>query len=219
MSTSTDDWIPLQSASGRARKRRRRIASIKQVAKREEPIKIVSPQGWRVLWPDPYGEPTTVTESIKGLPGRGDFSRSWATYKSTWAGGLRGDLPVEGEEDMDETDKGKDSTSLDPNELKKNLTKNVSAVQAEAQKLKEEVSERTGIRTQEDLKEFAREMMTLVNDCLKEFMSGYRKGRDQEVERMLNEYFQEFERKREKHEEETAKRKRRRKPKRAILRP
>lgn len=220
MSSSSDDWVPLQSATGRARKRRRRVARVKVVAprKQEEPIKMVSPQGWRVLWPDPYGETSTVAQSVKGLPSRADFSRSWRIYKSTWAGGLRGDLPVPGEKEVEEMDNSGDSQSLDPDKLKKNLEKNVSAARDEAQKLKEEVSERTGIKTKEDLREFAREMMTLVTECLREFMSGYRNGRDQEVERMLNEYFQEIETEEDKQEKGGAKRRRRRKPKRAIIR-
>jgi len=119
---------------------------------------------------------------------------------------------------VEEIDNSGDLQSLDPDKLKKNLEKNVSAARDEAQKLKEEVSERTGIKTKEDLREFAREMMTLVTECLREFMSGYRNGRDQEVERMLNEYFQEIETEEDKQEKGGAKRRRRRKPKRAIIR-
>ncbi|KAL3941857.1 MAG: hypothetical protein SGBAC_003849 [Bacillariaceae sp.] len=221
-SSSSDDWVPLQSARGQARKRRRRIAARRTVAPRnkekEPPVKVISPQGWRVLWPNPYiEESSNTTESVRGFPSRADFANTWRTYKSTWAGGLRGDAPVEGEDETDDFG----SPSLDPDQLKKNLTNNVSAARDEAQKLQEEMSERTGIRTQEDLKEVARQAMTLATECLKEFMSGYRNGRDQEVERMLNEYFQEEGEGDDLKEQVDgdAKRKRRRKPKRAILRP
>ncbi|CAJ1943038.1 unnamed protein product [Cylindrotheca closterium] len=214
--SSSDDWIPLQSATGRARKRRRKIAARQTVATKkgkEPPVKVISPQGWRVLWPDPYGDTSSWTESFRGLPSLADFSYTWRTYKSTWAGGLRGDLPVVGEEENDD-----DSTSLDPDQMKKNLTNNVSAARDEAHRLKEEVSNRTGIRTQADLKDFAKDMMTLAKECLEEFMSGYRNGRDQEVDRMMNDYFQEEEAEEMKKKKGVAKRKRRRKPKRAILR-
>ena len=118
---------------------------------------------------------------------------------------------------MEERDENKDTLALDPDKMKENLTKNVSAARDEAQKFKEKVSERTGISTQEDLREFAREMMTLVTECLREFMVGYRSGRDQETERMLNEYFQDLETEEDKQAQKTN-RNRRRKPKRAILR-
>jgi hypothetical protein len=60
-------------------------------------------------------------------------------------------------------------------------------------------------------------MMKLATDCLREFMAGYRQGRDQEVEKMMNEYFQEEDEK-EATDEQQSIRKRRRKPKRVNLR-
>lgn len=35
-------------------------------------------------------------------------------------------------------------------------------------------------------------MMQTGTECIREFMAGYRQGRDQEVDKMLNEYFKEY---------------------------
>jgi hypothetical protein len=61
--------------------------------------------------------------------------------------------------------------------------------------LRKEVRERTGINSSEDLKRYAAEAMQLMSTSLKEFMAGYRKGRDDEVEKMLTEYFQDLKKK------------------------
>ena len=76
------------------------------------------------------------------------------------------------------------------------------------------------IYTSEDIKKVAEDILQLVTDCLKEFMAGYRKGRDDEIDKMLNEYFKEEE---EKNDDKSTtnhdknKKRRRRKPKRAEL--
>ncbi len=84
----------------------------------------------------------------------------------------------------------------------------------------EQAKEQTGIRNQEDLKAFASDTMRLATECLKEFMAGYREGRDNEIDKMLHEYFQEQQGKSlsSDKEEEDSKPKRRRKPKQRILR-
>ena len=75
------------------------------------------------------------------------------------------------------------------------------------------------------MKDFARRQLTLATQCTKEFMSGYREGRDLEVDRMLHEYFQDFDSEKsdekQKKEQETqapAKRKGRRRAKKRSLR-
>jgi hypothetical protein len=50
----------------------------------------------------------------------------------------------------------------------------------------------TGASTKEDLKVWVGDMLKLGTACLTEFMSGYRKGRDEEIDRMLHEYFKEL---------------------------
>jgi hypothetical protein len=41
----------------------------------------------------------------------------------------------------------------------------------------------TGASTKEDLKVWVGDMLKLGTECLTEFMSGYRKGRDEEIDR------------------------------------
>lgn len=96
-------------------------------------------------------------------------------------------------------------------EISANVQRNVDFVKKESTKLRDEVRERTGIHTTEDLRQVAGDMMKLASACLKEFMSGYRKGRDDETEKMLTEYFQEL--------EEKVNKPKRRKPKRRVLTP
>jgi hypothetical protein len=83
----------------------------------------------------------------------------------------------------------------------------------------EQAKDTTGIHNTEDLRMVAEDMMRLATQCLKEFMAGYRQGRDDEVDKMLNEYFQEE--KGQKHDENDEgggiTPKRRRRPKQAKL--
>jgi hypothetical protein len=216
--SSSSSWPPkLESATGRARKRRRRMSAPKAArtaaTTEEEPPTTSHPKGWRVLWPSPHEEPPSWMQSMRNLPRTKDFRRAWKEYKSTWAAGLRGDAPVEGEENDDTSEE----LDINTDKLRQNLSQNVTAARGEAQQLVERVSNRTGIRNQQDLRKFATDMMKLATDCLREFMAGYRQGRDQEVEKMMNEYFQEEDEK-EATDEQQSIRKRRRKPKRVNLR-
>mmetsp|Transcript_33464 Transcript_33464/g.48463 ORF Transcript_33464/g.48463 Transcript_33464/m.48463 type:complete len:93 (-) Transcript_33464:24-302(-) len=54
------------------------------------------------------------------------------------------------------------------------------------------VKEETGIQTKEELKIWLEEQMKLGVECLSEFMKGYRHGRDEEVDKMLHEYFKDL---------------------------
>jgi hypothetical protein len=73
-----------------------------------------------------------------------------------------------------------------------NLEQNMRVVKEEGPKLSKEL---TGISNREEFKEWLGEQMKLAIECLSSFMKGYRGGRDEEVEKMLNEYFQELEEK------------------------
>jgi hypothetical protein len=200
----------LESATGRARKRRRRIASRRRSTKpieKEEEVALSYPKGkpWRVLWPHPHEDPTPRTATRK-IPRLQDFQKAWAQYKATWEDGLSG-VPKE-----------KTPSTTDEihtyNDVGDNASRNLDVARVEAKQLLEQAKERSGIRSQEDLRNFASNMMQLATDCLKEFMTGYRKGRDEEVDKMLNEYFQSIEQ----DDENEAPKRRRRKPKRAVLR-
>jgi ElaB/YqjD/DUF883 family membrane-anchored ribosome-binding protein len=84
-----------------------------------------------------------------------------------------------------------------------NAAKNLRSVRQNAQELLEQAKENTGIRNQEDMKELASEMMTIATECIKEFMAGYRKGRDTEIDKMLHEYFQDNEEEEEEEEKDS----------------
>ena len=107
-----------------------------------------------------------------------------------------------------------DTDSQEGFDIKENFSRNSEALREEAQELGKELSKRSGIKNQEDLKNIATEIMKLATECLKEFMAGYRQGRDQEVEKMIHEYFQEEQ----ENEVHNVSSRRRRKPKRAVLR-
>ena len=205
--TLSSSWPPkLESATGRARKRRRRLETQARVNPKieEETTTITSPKGWRVLWPNMQ---ENQDKSKWAVPSREDFRRAIKGYKATWAAGLRGDQEVPGE--------GKDTDSQEGFDIKENFSRNSEALREEAQELGKELSKRSGIKNQEDLKNIATEIMKLATECLKEFMAGYRQGRDQEVEKMIHEYFQEEEQENKVHNVSS---RRRRKPKRAVLR-
>jgi hypothetical protein len=76
------------------------------------------------------------------------------------------------------------------------------------------MKDNTKIYTKEDLKKWAGEQLKLATQCVNEFMAGYRSGRDEEVEKMLNQYFKE---EGDEKEADVPKRKRR-KPKRLVRR-
>ena len=50
----------------------------------------------------------------------------------------------------------------------------------------------TGISSREELRAWVGEQLKLATACLTEFMKGYRSGRDDEVDKMLHEYFKDL---------------------------
>lgn len=148
---------------------------------------------------------------------------AWIDYCSTWEGFFsRKSTEADDEElkvrpgsvDMKPVGQKEDESapSLDDvfrkgEEMAGTFTRNVTFISDKAMTLREEARERTGIRTIDDvkritgiysiddLKRIAAEWMRLAADCLQEFLVGYRQGRDEEVDRMLNEYLTEEEKK------------------------
>jgi hypothetical protein len=96
--------------------------------------------------------------------------------------------------------------------VRERAKKNARLVKEEVESLRTQVRDATGIHSKEDVRKWVGEMMQLFSDCVKEFMAGYRKGRDDEVEKMLTEYFQELEK-----SASTSPRKRRKRKRREIL--
>ncbi|KAL3909134.1 MAG: hypothetical protein SGILL_008208 [Bacillariaceae sp.] len=172
-------------------------------------------QPWRVLWPQPHGSVTLTDPREKPkrrIPRLSDFSRAWTLYKETWEDGISGRPSAaklerlqqeelakklaEAEADLESSkaslQKGDNSTSERERQLKDiedNAARNIQLIRQDAQALLDQAKDRTGIHTQDDLKAVASQMMQVATECIQEFMAGYRQGRDQEIDKMLNEYF------------------------------
>lgn len=140
------------------------------------------------------------------------FRDVWATYYNTFEGWETEEerierereerrakgLPVDEDEDEDDTETvyqieyDEDALRQKQKEITDNFGRNLNIAHSTGQDLLEQAKEKTGIRTKEDLKIWAGEQMKLATTCLSEFMGGYREGRDEEVDRMLNEYFKDL---------------------------
>jgi hypothetical protein len=142
------------------------------------------------------------------------LNQTWETYLWTFEGFLikekrrdaNGNIIPEDEE-KDATDKegerdgdvnAEDGRSLHDRAtdaagaVTENLQNNIIAIKRETPKLVKLGQEMTGVSSREELKEWVGDQLKLGTACLSEFMKGYRKGRDQEIDRMLNEYFKEL---------------------------
>jgi hypothetical protein len=79
------------------------------------------------------------------------------------------------------------------------------------------IAKETGIYTMQHLREWAARQLQLATECVNEFMVGYRQGRDDEIDKMMNLYFQQLVEEDDKDQAaEHAKKKRRRKPKQRV---
>ena len=158
-------------------------------------------------------EPRKVYEIPKTIGGwKAVLSKTWDQYYDTFEGWETEDERQEREqkekrangianEDADEEeDDGvlyeieidEDAIKRKQREITDNVGRNINVLSSTGQDLLEQAKGKTGIRTKEDIKHWAGEQMKLMTACLSEFMGGYREGRDEEVDRMLNEYFKEL---------------------------
>jgi hypothetical protein len=96
-------------------------------------------------------------------------------------------LPL-GEEMENALAKWEEKTHHAPQQVQDNL----EMLKVEGKKALEQAKKNTGIYTKDDLRIFAEDMLRLANECVTEFMKGYRLGRDDEVDKMLTQYFQEL---------------------------
>ena len=132
------------------------------------------------------------------------LSRAWEKYLWTHEGFLiaekrrdaRGNI-LPDDQKVEDDDNGMAPTIQDraaeaASQVSSNVQKNVATLKDEAPKLLKVGQQLTGIRTKEQLREWASAQLKLATECLGEFMNGYRKGRDDEVDRMLHKYFQEI---------------------------
>ena len=207
-------WPRLESAAGRARKRRLRIEKTKTISNDEKrsmksPRSVVDneevvvppyPNGqpWRVLWPSTHhltSDATGDLKSVRYLPTWSELKHGWMKYMETWEDGLRGEPSAEKlrqrqvqqslmEMDLPERRSTEETDFLDVNKIQSNVSRNIKHAKENAQEIFEQAKD-----SKDDLQKIAGESMKLATVCLKEFMSGYRQGRDQEIDKMLNEYF------------------------------
>lgn len=134
---------------------------------------------------------------------KSSFQRVWTTYLSTFEGFITkekkrdadGNIIEEGKDDAG--DQSKDENSLQEKakevagEIASNVQKNISTIQQESPTILQMGQQITGISTKEELRAWVGEQLKLATECLAQFMKGYRVGRDDEVDKMLHEYFKE----------------------------
>lgn len=212
----------------RQQQRRQRVqekvdADLTKEISEEKPIPVKPWWRYITIWPDPHGyDPEFERQQRFPRPQSAQQFRealdlSVKDYRWSHEGWL---LPESEETDANGGTKEKLSTSdrveAQRKQINTNVAKNVKFLRAEGPKALEEVQKRTGIYSLQDLKEWTALQLQLATECVHEFMAGYREGRDDEVEKMMNQYFQGM------WEDEEAKpadgdsKQKRRKPKRRI---
>ena len=124
------------------------------------------------------------------------FQRAWEEYKLTWEG-FRGksENEEEREQEIDVEDKVNEAFEFvedQQKEIKSNVKKNMKLIKEEGGDIVDMLKDTTGIRTKTDAKKWAMKQLRLANECVAEFMKGYREGRDEEIDKMMNEYFKDI---------------------------
>mmetsp|Transcript_2763 Transcript_2763/g.7730 ORF Transcript_2763/g.7730 Transcript_2763/m.7730 type:complete len:344 (-) Transcript_2763:1129-2160(-) len=139
---------------------------------------------------------------------------AWADYKETWEGffeqrGLvvytkeeleakeREKIAAEEEKlakEMEQQQQGQQGPTNSKSKavqamVERNARRNARAIKTAALMLRKQVRETTGVQSKEDLRNLAGDFMKLMSNSLKEFMEGYREGRDEETENVLKKYF------------------------------
>lgn len=119
-------------------------------------------------------------------------------------------------EDKEEESGGGVSLEKTREQVESNVSANVEFLKKEGEQVVKNVQRNTGIYSREELRAWAESQMKLANECLGEFMAGYRQGRDDEMDKMMNEYFQDDDEEEEEEDESSLTKRQRRKPKRRI---
>jgi hypothetical protein len=150
------------------------------------------------IWPEPYEYDPKWENKSSFFP----RPRSWEDFQVAWKKSvIEYKSTFEGFPFLDpNTDNKSKSEDIDAtlstfiNAKRKQMTKNVrnntQFLKTEGTQLINEVKEKTGLYTAQDLKRWAGEQLQLATECTKQFIEGYREGRDQEVEKMMHTYFQ-----------------------------
>lgn len=218
--------------SGRARRRKRRSAQwLGAAARKNERHEIVAQQSidpasvdhapdqrtvMDVLFPNPYKDEELTDRIIwpqTFSKWREVLRDTWKEYRSSWDGFTKSKgILVEDSSEIERQVKETEYVLISKREeVTKNLKRNTVFMKIQAEALRKDLQNRTGVNSVEDLKKWAADTMRLASECVNQFMAGYRKGRDDEVEKMLTQYFQEL-------EKEANKLKRRRRQKRVLNR-
>ncbi len=150
--------------------------------------------------PNPHPDPPQyekVLEGKKRIPLRKAVPLAFKLYKSTWNEFF--DNFEKRDKGDNENNKNKDDQITDQEiissyqkDVRKNIKENVKVLRTEGGRAFDTTKDITGIRNKDDLIEWSMIQLKLANECVGEFMSGYRKGRDEEIEKMTNTYFQDF---------------------------
>eukprot|EP00521_Asterionellopsis_glacialis_P015859 CAMPEP_0195301176 /NCGR_PEP_ID=MMETSP0707-20130614/28808_1 /TAXON_ID=33640 /ORGANISM="Asterionellopsis glacialis, Strain CCMP134" /LENGTH=251 /DNA_ID=CAMNT_0040364047 /DNA_START=243 /DNA_END=994 /DNA_ORIENTATION=- len=206
-------WTPYSSSSIRHVSNQNRITP-------EQPQQ--QPQQESAIFPRPLPDPDNARYAPLQLPKTWEgwktvWNGAWTEYKNSWQGFALGGREVV---PTSEPEKGGVEQELDNLETKftkvrgdiqSNVERNLKVIQKDGTELVETLQDRTGIYTTEDLKKWVADQMKLATECLSQFMAGYRTGRDDEIDKMLHEYFKELEG--EENEDETEKESETRNPK------
>ena len=179
---------------------------------------------WRyiTIWPDPHGyDPEFERQHGPRWPktkAEWDIvlAQSKKDYRSTFEGWL---LPESKETEAEKADTVPlaDLVETQRKEISSNVAKNVKFLKEEGSETLKTIQKKTGIYTMQHLREWAARQLQLATECVNEFMVGYRQGRDDEIDKMMNLYFQQLVEEDDNDQAaEHAKKKRRRKPKQRV---
>lgn len=214
LSTSTSFFSYNSRRARRLRKRLRPVVPLESSAKTIKVEEGDTRTVMDILWPNPFKDEEPLDKIVwpKSFSAwRQAITLAWRDYRSTWEGFTtsKGFL-VEDQEEIEQQRKDRrESFDSKRDEVLGNVRRNADFLKDEAEEVRTLLRARTGVNSTEDLRKWAADMMRLASDCVNQFMSGYRKGRDDEVEKMLTQYFQEL--------EVDANKPKRRMPKRRVL--
>lgn len=152
------------------------------------------PNHKNTIW---YFAKTQPWEFLKAL--RVAIPQGYRDWKSTFFGfwdqkgfitKTKEELEEEARINSQEFQKEEDSRiQREVDQVEARVRRNMDTMTETAMEVREQVRNTTGIKSASDLRKMVADGMTLLAECLKEFMVGYRKGRDEDSEALVNKYF------------------------------
>lgn len=180
---------------------------------------------WRYIsiWPDPHGyDPEFERQhSIRWPKTKEEFNLVWEKSIKEYRSSFEGFLLPESKETESEKAAAADvplSELVESHrkDISANVAKNVKFLKEEGSETLKAVQKQTGIYTLQHLREWAARQLQLATECVNQFMVGYREGRDDEVDKMMNLYFQQLVDEDDNEKAAEQGKKRRRKPKQRV---